>query len=100
MSIEPADLQLFKYYRSCRFFYEIKLGGHGKVTLRGYLAGMPDIRRLQEEAVRITVQEDGDNREQVLFRGIIQSVHTFVENGVCQVMCPAAGFPWKQESRS
>jgi multidrug efflux pump subunit AcrA (membrane-fusion protein) len=61
---------------------------------------MPDIRRLQEEAVRITVQEDGDNREQVLFRGIIQSVHTFVENGVCQVMCPAAGFPWKQESRS
>ena len=21
MSIEPADLQLFKYYRSCRFFY-------------------------------------------------------------------------------
>ena len=72
---------------------EIKLGGHGKVTLRGYLAGMPDIRRL-------TVQEDGDNREQVLFRGIIQSVHTFVENGVCQVMCPAAGFPWKQESRS
>ena len=70
---------------------EIKLGGHGKVTLRGYLARMPDIRRLQE---------DGDNREQVLFRGIIQSVHTFVENGVCQVMCPAAGFPWKQESRS
>ncbi len=49
---------------------------------------MPDIRRLQEEAVRITVQEDGDNREQVLFRGIIQSVHTFVENRVCQVMCP------------
>ena len=79
---------------------EIKLGGHGKVTLRGYLARMPDIRRLQEEAVRITVQEDGDNREQVLFRGIIQSVHTFVENGVCQVMCQAAGFPWKQESRS
>ena len=79
---------------------EIKLGGHGKVTLRGYLARMPDIRRLQEEAVRITVQEDGDNREQVLFRGIIQSVHTVVENGVCQVMCPAAGFPWKQESRS
>ena len=79
---------------------EIKLGGHGKVTLRGYLARMPDIRRLQEEAVRITVQEDGDNREQVLFRGIIQSVHTFVENGVCQVMCTAAGFPWKQESRS
>jgi hypothetical protein len=79
---------------------EIKLGGHGKVTLRGYLAGMPDVGRLQEEAVRITVQEDGDNREQVLFRGIIQSVHTFVKNGVCQVMCPAAGFPWKQESRS
>ena len=48
---------------------EIKPGEHGKVTLRGYLAGMPDIRRLQEEAVRITVQEDGDNREQVLFQG-------------------------------
>ena len=70
---------------------EIKPGEHGRVTLRGYLAGMPDVGRLQE---------DGDNREQVLFRGIIQSVHTFVENGVCQVMCPAAGFPWKQESRS
>ena len=100
MSIEPADLQLFKYYRSCRFFYGIKPGEHGRVTLRGYLAGMPDVGRLQEEAVRIMLQEDGDNREQVLFRGIIQSVHTFVENGVCQVMCPAAGFPWKQESRS
>ena len=59
------------------------------MTLRRYLARMPDIRRLQEEAVRITVQEDGDNREQVLFRGIIQSVHTFVENGVCQVILSA-----------
>ena len=26
------------------------------MTLRGYLAGMPDVGRLQEEAVRITVQ--------------------------------------------
>ena len=26
MSIEPADLQLFKYYRSCRFFYGNKAG--------------------------------------------------------------------------
>lgn len=100
MSIEPADLQLFKYYRSCRFFYGNKAGRARKGDAPGDLAGMPDIRRLQEEAVRITVQEDGDNREQVLFRGIIQSVHTFVENGVCQVMCPAAGFPWKQESLS
>ena len=65
---------------------EIKPGEHGRVTLRGYLAGMPDVGRLQEEAVRIMLQEDGDNREQVLFRGIIQSVHTFVENGVC--LCP------------
>ena len=53
------------------------------MTLRGYLARMPDIRRLQEEAVRITVQEDGDNREQVLFRGIIQSgAHVCGERGV------------------
>ncbi len=64
------------------FFMEIKPGAHGKVTLRGYLVGMPEIRRLQEEAVRITVQEDGDNREQVLFQGMIQSVHTFVESGL------------------
>ena len=48
---------------------EIKPGEHGRVTLRGYLAGMPDVGRLQEEAVRITLQEDGDNREQVLFQG-------------------------------
>lgn len=54
-----------------------------------YLAGMPDVGRLQEEAVRIMLQEDGDNREQVLFQGIIQSVHTFVENGVCQVILSA-----------
>lgn len=30
MSIEPADLQLFKYYRSCRFFYGNKTGGARK----------------------------------------------------------------------
>ena len=40
------------------------------MTLRGYLARMPDVGRLQEEAVRITVQEDGDNREQVLSGGL------------------------------
>ncbi len=61
---------------------------------------MPDIRRLQEEAVRITVQEDGDNREQVLFRGLSRVCTRLWRTGVCQVMCPAAGFPWKQESRS
>ena len=71
------------------FFMEIKPGEHGRVTFRGYLAGMPDVGRLQEEAVRITLQEDGDKREQVLFQGIIQSVHTFVENGVCQVILSA-----------
>lgn len=35
---------------------EIKPGEHGRVTLRGYLAGMPDVGRLQEEAVRITLR--------------------------------------------
>ena len=30
MSIEPADLQLFKYYRSCRFFYGNKTWGARK----------------------------------------------------------------------
>jgi len=52
------------------------------VTLRGYLARMPDIRRLQEEAVRITVQEDGDNREQVLFRDYPECAHVCGERGV------------------
>ena len=100
MSIEPADLQLFKYYRSCRFFYGNKTGGARKGDTPWVSGGNAGRRKAAEEAVRIMLQEDGDNREQVLFRGIIQSVHTFVENGVCQVMCPAAGFPWKQESRS
>lgn len=96
MSIEPADLQLFKYYRSCRFFYGNKAGRARK----GDAPGVSGENAGHQKAAGGSGQEDGDNREQVLFRGIIQSVHTFVENGVCQVMCPAAGFPWKQESRS
>ena len=90
--ISAAGIKVYSYLNIIAvadFFMEIKPGEHGRVTLRGYLAGMPDVGRLQEEAVRIMLQEDGDNREQVLFQGIIQSVHTFVENGVCQVILSA-----------
>ena len=90
--ISAAGIKVYSYLNITAvadFFMEIKPGEHGRVTLRGYLAGMPDVGRLQEEAVRIMLQEDGDNREQVLFQGIIQSVHTFVENGVCQVILSA-----------
>ena len=90
--ISAAGIKVYSYLNITAvadFFMEIKPGEHGRVTLRGYLAGMPDVGRLQEEAVRIMLQEDGDNREQVLFHGIIQSVHTFVENGVCQVILSA-----------
>ena len=52
------------------------------MTLRGYLAGMPDVGRLQEEAVRITLQEDGDNREQVLFRDHPECAHVCGERCV------------------
>lgn len=70
MSIELPTCNYLNITAVADFFMEIKLGGHGKVTLRGYLARMPDIRRLQEEAVRITVQEDGDNREQYCSGGL------------------------------
>ena len=44
---------------------------------------MPDIRRLQEEAVRITVQEDGDNREQGIVPGDYpECAHVCGERGV------------------
>lgn len=39
MSIEPADLQLFKYYRSCRFFYGNKTGGARKGDAPGVSGG-------------------------------------------------------------
>ena len=90
--INAAGMRVYSYLditAVADFFMEIKPGAHGTVTLRGYLAGMPDIRRLQEEAVRITVQEDGGDHERVLFWGMIQSVHTFVENGVYQVILSA-----------
>ena len=63
--ISAAGIKVYSYLNITAvadFFMEIKPGEHGRVTLRGYLAGMPDVGRLQEEAVRITLQEDGDNR--------------------------------------
>ena len=62
--ISAAGIKVYSYLNITAvadFFMEIKPGEHGRVTLRGYLAGMPDVGRLQEEAVRITLQEDGDN---------------------------------------
>ena len=66
--ISAAGIKVYSYLNITAvadFFMEIKPGEHGRVTLRGYLAGMPDVGRLQEEAVRIMLQEDGGNREQV-----------------------------------
>ena len=63
--ISAAGIKVYSYLNITAvadFFMEIKPGEHGRVTLRGYLAGMPDVGRLQEEAVRIMLQEDGDNR--------------------------------------
>lgn len=65
--ISAAGIKVYSYLNITAvadFFMEIKPGEHGRVTLRGYLAGMPDVGRLQEEAVRIMLQEDGGNREQ------------------------------------
>ena len=56
---------------------------------------MPDVGRLRREEAVIALQEDGDNREQ-LFRDYPECAIMLVENGVCQVMCPAAGFPWNR----
>ena len=54
--ISAAGIKVYSYLNIIAvadFFMEIKPGEHGRVTLRGYLAGMPDVGRLQE---------DGDNR--------------------------------------
>lgn len=71
------------------FCMEVKKGEHGRVTLRGYLFGTPDIRKLQEDPVKITIRGSDDSKEQVLFQGVIQSVHSFMENGVRQVILSA-----------
>lgn len=49
--ISAAGIKVYSYLNITAvadFFMEIKPGEHGRVTLRGYLAGMPDVGRLQE----------------------------------------------------
>lgn len=89
--ISAGEIRVYSYLNISRvvdFSMGIKSGEHGRVTLRGYLAGLPSAVALQEEPVRITVQGSGE-AEQLLFQGVIQDAITFYENGVCQVILSA-----------
>lgn len=68
---------------------EVKKGRHGQVVLRGYVSGDCDIQVLRNESIKITIRNDGEAAEEILFQGVIQSTHLFCENGVNQVIISA-----------
>lgn len=65
---------------------------HGKVIVRGYPKKSGQISGLHGETIRITIKNDTEEKEEILFQGIIQSVHIFGENGLNQVIVTAATY--------
>lgn len=79
---------------------EVMEGKHGRLILRGYLSKMSEITALKDEDIRVTVSDDTEEREQILFQGVIQSVYIFFENGVKQVIISAATYDIKLDQKT
>lgn len=76
---------------------EVEEGKHGRITLRGFLSKIDEITTLKEEDIKVTIKFNKE--EQTLFQGIIQSLHTFVENGVAQVIVSATTYDIKLDQK-